>query len=336
LSTYSGLSVDSHGKRQQERPFVGESGAHRIVLQNIKTVACRKTTVLLLGETGTGKEMAARQIHSLSHRAHKAFIPIDCTALNGQILESQLFGHVKGAFTGAIRDSAGFFRAADGGTVFLDEISELELNLQAKLLRVLQESCVTPLGSTDSYPVDIRLICAANRDLKSMVRLGTFRADLYFRISIFKIELPPLWERREDIILLAKHFLQKQAALYQEEVKEISPEAEHILNRYDWPGNVRELANVMEYAHVNCTGPVIEPCHLPVDILCKDAIHPLQGGDFMSFEDLQKRLVLRALEKTRGHKMAAARLLKIDHRKLERLVKKWNMEPTWKGCAFSL
>jgi transcriptional regulator with PAS, ATPase and Fis domain len=292
-------------------------------------VAPRNCNVILNGETGTGKEMVARQIHLNSQRADGVFIPVDCTALCGQILESQLFGHTKGAFTGAVNDTLGFFRAADKGTIFLDEIGEIELDLQAKLLRVLQESRVTPVGSTASCPVDVRVICATNRDLKEMVRQGTFRADLYFRLNVFRIELPALRHRKEDVRLLADHFLRKQAELYQEPLKSLTPDALEILEGYHWPGNVRELANAMEYAFIASPTREIEPTSLPVDIIEGDLLLDNQDEDFMSFEEIQKRMVVRALKKTNGRKMAAARMLKIDHRKLSRLVEEFGLEPTW-------
>ena len=310
--------------------LVGQSQPFEAILGSIETVAPRHSSVVILGETGAGKEMVARQIHARSGRSEGAFVPVDCTALSGTIFESQLFGHVKGAFTGAVRDTLGFFRATEGGTIFLDEIGEIEPDLQAKLLRVLQESRVTPVGSTESLPVDIRVICATNRDLKEMVREGAFRADLYFRLNVFKIEVPPLRERRDDILTLSHHFLNQQAKLYSERIKELSPETIQILLDYDWPGNVRELANVMEHIHIATDERVIEPHILPTDVLNRDLELPLEDDSFMSFEDLQKKLVVRALQKTKGRKMATARLLKIDHRKLDRLIEDFDLEPTWR------
>ena len=310
--------------------FVGQSGAFQSILETIETVALRKSSVIIVGETGTGKEMVARQIHAKSCRAKESFVPVDCTALSGNILESQLFGHVKGSFTGAVMDTAGFFRAADGGTIFLDEIGELDFALQAKLLRVLQESSVTPVGATRSYPVDVRIICATNRDLKQMIHEGTFRPDLYFRLNIVTLEVPPLRDRCEDIPLLANYFLEKQAVLYNEPGKKLSQETEQILKSYDWPGNVRELANVMEHAHITSRANVIEALSLPSDVLTGDIVLAMQQDKFQSFKQLQKQLVIRALQKTNGRKMATARLLEIDHRKLDRLVEQYNLQPRWK------
>ena len=310
--------------------FVGQSDAFQSILETIDTVALHKSSVIIVGETGTGKEMVARQIHDRSTRAKQGFVPVDCTALNGNILESQLFGHVKGSFTGAVMDTVGFFRAADGGTVFLDEIGELDFDLQAKLLRVLQESAVTPVGSTKSHPIDIRVICATNRNLKQMIRESTFRPDLYFRLNIVAIELPPLRDRSEDILILANHFLEKQAQLYDVSIKKLNPETEQILMGYDWPGNVRELANVIEHAHITSRTDVVEPTDLPSDILTGDIVLAMQQQELPSFKQLQKQLIIRAFQKTNGQKMATAKLLEIDHRKLDRLVERFNLQPSWK------
>jgi transcriptional regulator with PAS, ATPase and Fis domain len=310
--------------------FVGKSSVFNSIIESIKTVAPRKSSVVIFGETGTGKEMVARQIHACSNRSKKIFVPVDCASLSGHIFESQLFGHVKGAFTGAIRDTLGFFRAADGGTIFLDEIGEIELELQGKLLRVLQQCCVTPVGSTKSYPADVRVICATNRDLKEMVHEGTFRADLYFRLNVVRMEVPPLKERKKDIPILCEHFIGKQAKLYGEPIKQLSNETIEILKNYSWPGNIRELSNVIEHAYINSVGNVVEADSLPADILTGDLMLPTSNDKFMSFEELEKRLVIRALKTTGGRKMEAARLLKIDHRKLGRLVEKFNLKPTWR------
>ncbi len=323
--------VSVEGCRLQTQEIVGDSIAFQSVLETIAIVAPRTCCVIIQGPTGTGKEMAARRIHALSDRAGKMFIPVDCTALSGALFESQLFGHVKGAFTGAICDTLGFFRAADGGTIFLDEIGEMETDLQAKLLRVLQEGRVTPVGSAVGHPVDVRVLCATNRDLKQMVQKGTFRADLYFRLNVYKIDLPPLRERKGDIRILAEHFLRKQAELYEEPLRCLSEAAAAILEGYHWPGNVRELANAMEHAHIASRGRVIEPSDLPIDILEGDLLAEGEPEDvFYPFQQIQKRMILLALKKARGRKMAAARLLGIDHRKLDRLVEEFGLEPTWK------
>lgn len=324
-----GISNSTNSSRDYTE-FVGKSSVFNSIIKSIKMVAPRKSSVVIFGETGTGKEMVARQIHAWSNRSKKIFVPVDCASLSGHIFESQLFGHVKGAFTGAIRDTLGFFRAADGGTIFLDEIGEIGLELQGKLLRVLQQCHVTPVGSTKSYPANVRVICATNRDLKEMVHAGNFRADLYFRLNVVRMEVPPLKERKKDIPILCEHFIGKQAQLYGEPIKLFSNETIEILKNYSWPGNIRELSNVIEYAYINSVGNVIEADSLPADILSGDLVLPTSDDKFMSFEELEKRLVVRALKTTGGRKMEAARLLKIDHRKLGRLVERFNLKPTWR------
>jgi transcriptional regulator with PAS, ATPase and Fis domain len=325
-----GSAQSNAGKNGVFSQFVGQSGAFQSILETIDTVAVRKSSVVIIGETGTGKEMVARQIHARSCRAKKRFVPVDCTALSSNILESQLFGHVKGSFTGAVMDTLGFFRAADGGTIFLDEIGDLDVDLQAKLLRVLQESSVTPVGATQPYPIDVRVICATNRDLKQMIREGAFRPDLYFRLNIVTLDVPPLRDRCEDVLLLANYFLEKQAALYDEPVKELSQETEQILKNYNWPGNIRELANVIEHAHITSRAKIIEVASLPSDILTGEIAIAMQQEDILSFKQLQKQLVIRAMQKTNGRKMATARLLEIDHRKLDRLIEQYNLKSGWK------
>ena len=187
--------------------LIGNSSSFNAVLEIISAIAARECPVIITGETGVGKEMIARQIHAAGNRSANVFVPVDCTTLTGQLFESQLFGHMRGAFTSAVDSTLGFFRAADKGTIFLDEISEIPLELQAKLLRVLQERRVTPLGSTQSFTVDVRVLCATSKDLQDMVRKGTFRSDLYYRLNVVRLEVPPLRHRREDILLLAEYFL---------------------------------------------------------------------------------------------------------------------------------
>jgi transcriptional regulator with PAS, ATPase and Fis domain len=327
---YRTNAVNTEGVGKIDRELLGRSAAFQSISEAIRTIAGRQSSVVITGETGSGKEIVARLIHEKSSRADKVFVPVDCTALSGQIFESQLFGHTKGSFTGAIRDTLGFFRAANGGTIFLDEISEIEFDLQAKLLRVLQESAVTPVGETRPYPIDIRVICATNSDLKRMVREGSFRADLYFRLNVIKLEIPPLRERKEDIPILAEYFLDRQAELYGEPEKTLAPETLKILEDYDWPGNVRELANAMEYAYVTSSTNVITSVSLPTEILTGEIVLPGNEKVFASFDELTKRMIISALRKTNGRKMAAAKLLKMDHRKLAKLVEKFDLTPTWK------
>jgi len=255
---------------------------------------------------------------------------VDCTTLTGQLFESQLFGHVKGAFTGAADDTLGFFRAADGGTILLDEIGELDPGLQAKLLRVLQESCVVPVGSTQSHPVDVRVISATNCDLKKMVRTGRFRADLYFRLNIVQIPIPPLRERKEDIVLLAEHFLGCQAELYGEPPKTLSEQTKRLLLSYEWPGNVRELANVIENAYVMCTGEVVDLLALPASVFSGGSLVAGKTQQVRSLADIQKEAVVEALALARGRKTYAARTLGISYRKLVRLMHKYALHPSYR------
>lgn len=288
------------------------------------SIAHRQCCVMITGETGTGKEMVARKIHFHSVRSSMPFIPVDCTTLTGQLFESQLFGHIKGAFTGAIQDTLGFFRAADGGTIFLDEISEIPMDLQAKLLRVLQEEVVTPIGSTQTFPIDVRIVCAANRDLREMVKQNKFRADLYYRINVVNLEVPPLRQRAEDILPLANHFLKTQAEFYDESPKKLSPQTEQLLLKYHWPGNVRELANAMERAHVLSISEAIEPSTLPREILASSYTIS-SDGPLPTLDDAKSKLITEALRVTGGKKVATAKILGIDRRRLNRLIERLNI-----------
>ncbi len=304
--------------------LVGRSAGITSILDTVKAIAARKCPVIITGETGVGKEMVARQIHNLSDRSDKVFVPVDCTALTGQLFESQLFGHVRGAFTGAVDSTLGFFRAADGGTIFLDEISEIPLELQAKLLRVLQGSAVTPLGSTKAYHVDTRVLCATNNDLCKMLKEGTFRADLYYRLNVVNLTVPPLRQRKEDILPLAEHFLANQAAFYDEPLKVLSLMAKKLLLNYAWPGNVRELANAMERAYVLTTGRKIQPAVLPFEVIIVDSqMYPKH--ELPTLDEVKRKIVTQTLEFTRGRKIAAAKILGIERRSLNRLIENLNI-----------
>lgn len=306
-------------------PMVGHSDAFNALVETVRSIAHRHCCVLICGQTGTGKEMIARKVHEYSRRADKPFIPVDCTTLTGHLFESQLFGHVKGAFTGAISDTLGFFRAADGGSIFLDEISEIPLELQAKLLRVLQQGTVTPLGSTKTFPVDVRVICASNRNLKEMVERNEFRADLYYRVNVVNIDIPPLTQRSEDILPLAHHFLNNLAKFYNEPIKQLSEKTKELLLKYPWPGNVREMANAMERAYVLTQEDIIEPAALPAEILLSAyAICP--NSPLPTLDAAQQKLVSEALRLTKGQKAAAAKILGIDRRRLNRLIEKLQVD----------
>lgn len=304
--------------------FVGRSQALTSILDTVYAIAARKCAIVITGETGVGKEMVARQIHRSSDRADKVFIPVDCTTLTGQLFESQLFGHVRGSFTGAIDSTLGFFRAADGGTIFLDEISEIPLELQAKLLRVLQENAVTPLGSIKSYPIDVRVLSATNRDLRRMLEEGSFRADLFYRLNVVNLEVPPLRQRKEDILPLAEHFLANQAIFYSEPPKTLTPDAKQLLANYSWPGNVREVANAMERAYVLTIGREIQPAVLPFEVIVAES-PDYPKHELPTLDQVKRKIITQTLKYTRGRKIAAAKILGIERRQLNRLIEKLNI-----------
>ena len=305
--------------------LVGNSPAMAGVHRLIATVAPTDSTVLILGETGTGKELAARTIYQQSKRAELPFVPVNCGALSENLVESELFGHRKGAFTGADRDHKGLFEVANGGTLFLDEVGELNKNIQVKLLRFLESGEIRRVGETEPFRTDVRVLCATNRDLRTMIKEDLFREDLYFRINTFEIRLPPLRERRSDIPSLARHLLARAARRPVEQVADLlSPEAVDVLLDYDWPGNVRELANVMEHATIIAGGERILPEHLPHHIrpapggpatLTLTAPAPRtepSAGGARTLREIEMEHVLRVLEKHGGNKPAAAAELGIS------------------------
>ncbi|CCO09467.1 sigma-54-dependent transcriptional regulator [Desulforamulus hydrothermalis] len=296
--------------------IIGNSQVIQDVCALIEKVADSNATVLITGESGTGKEVTALSIHQLSSRRDKPFVPINCAALPESLLESELFGHEKGAFTGAVARKLGRFELANQGTLFLDEVTEMPLSMQVKLLRVLQEKQFERVGGTESIKVDVRVIAATNRDPVECIRKGTFREDLYYRLNVLPIHLPPLRERSEDIPLLVMHFLQKFNPS-QEQL--ISPEAMTLLKAYQWPGNIRELQNVIERAVILSQGQEIKPRHLPKEIqkLDSDKGKAAQGliinfpDDGISFEEVEKELIIKALAKSNGNQTRAAQLLGI-------------------------
>jgi len=282
------------------------------VFQIIQSAAKTEVTVLVRGESGTGKELVARAIHTLSSRSNKAFVAINCAALSLNLLESELFGHVRGAFSGAIKAHAGLFSQAEGGTLFLDEVAELPLELQAKLLRVIQEKTYMPVGGTRSYTTNVRLVAATHRSLREEVKLGSFREDLMYRLRVVPIFLPPLRERREDINLLLAHFI----ALHNEkgfrQIETIDPEAMRVLLDYQWPGNIRELQNVLEYVFVVGRGAVLNLSELPpefleVSLAVQENIHAVT----QTIPD-EKTLIMQALQQSQGKISLAAELLGIS------------------------
>jgi len=311
--------------------FIGKSPAFNSILEMVRAVAARKCPVIITGETGVGKEMVARQIHALGDRAEQVFVPVDCTTLTGQLFESQLFGHTRGAFTGAVDSTLGFFRAADGGTIFLDEISEIPLELQAKLLRVLQENSVAPLGSTKTYPINVRILCATNRNLSEMVKEGTFRADLYYRLNVVNLEVPPLRQRKEDILPLAEYFLANQSLFYNEPPKVLSAAVKKLLVNYAWPGNIRELANAIERAYVMTIDREIQPAVMPFEIIVADST-AYPKHELPTLDEVKRKIILRTLEFTKGRKIAASKILGIERRQLNRLIEKLNIPQTKKNA----
>jgi transcriptional regulator with GAF, ATPase, and Fis domain len=295
-----------------ERSFgeiVGQSSAMQQVFRSIERVAQTDSTVLLLGETGTGKELIARAIHRLSRRRDAVMVKVNCGALPSTLAESELFGHERGAFTGAVQQKRGRFELANNGTIFLDEVGELSLDVQVKLLRVLQEQELERLGSTRPTKVNIRVIAATNRELQNEVENGTFRSDLFYRLNIFPIHVPPLRERKEDVPLLAAHFVSDFARRMGKNVDRIGSAAAARLAAYRWPGNVRELANVMERAVILCEGSVIQDEHVGV---LERGSRPGESDVFLTLAEMERQHIQRALARTGGvlaGPQGAARLL---------------------------
>jgi transcriptional regulator with GAF, ATPase, and Fis domain len=311
-----------------DRSMVGESLPMLDVYRFVAKVASASATVLIRGESGTGKELVARAIHRNSSRAERPFVAVNCAAVAETLLESEMFGHEKGAFTGAVGQKKGKIEVADSGTLFLDEISELAPNLQAKLLRVLQEREFERVGSTTPIRVDIRVVAATNQDLEKAIKQGRFRADLYYRLKVVSITLPPLRERREDIPLLANYFAVKHCGRSNRPAASISAEAHTYLRHYDWPGNVRELENAIERAVVLGPGDVILPENLPEDVL--DTEIPTKGL-LPHFHQVVKRtkrdLILKALKQSGGSYLEAARTLGLQPTYLHRLIRNLNLKP---------
>jgi len=309
--------------------MIGKSPAMQKTFEMVAVVAKSNATILIEGATGTGKDLLAKVIHSAGRRSKKPFVKVNCAAIPENLLESELFGYVRGAFTGAERDKPGRFQLADGGTIFLDEIGDLPQSLQAKLLRVLEDKEFYPLGSRQTHKVDVRIVSATNRDLDKLLKKSQFRQDLYYRLNVVQIKLPPLKERREDLPLLISHIVRKLNADREKPPPGISEEVMDILLNFDYPGNVRELENILEHALIICAGDIIKPEHLPV-VLKKQTVSPKDLVRFHSIpardtDDAEREKVIRMLDQYNGHRMKTAKALGIDRTTLWRKMNKYGI-----------
>ncbi|MHB8525751.1 MAG: sigma-54 interaction domain-containing protein [Candidatus Acidiferrales bacterium] len=306
--------------------LIGVSAKMQRVYKLIEKVSQHNYPVLILGESGTGKELVARSIHFSGARRHKPFVPVDCSALVPTLIESELFGYVKGAFTGATDTKQGLIESAAGGTLFLDEIGNLPIDMQSKLLRVLQEHEVKPVGSNDRVPIQVRVIAATNKNLETAVRSGQFRQDLLFRLNVVQIKLPPLRERKADVPVLAQSFLEKFALPGRPSLT-LAEDAMTRLMAYEWPGNVRELENAIERAVALGSGPILHsgdlPSNLQRTVASSSADCMLESDELVPLEELERRAILRALRKSVGDKLMASRLLGIGRTTLYRKLKQY-------------
>src|SRR3984893_6922449 len=326
------VQQENHLLREQLRTrpgfggLIGVSERMQRVYKVIQKVSLHEYPVLVLGESGTGKELVAKSVHFSGPRKDRSFAPVDCSALVPTLIESELFGYVKGAFTGAQHGKQGLLEAAQGGTLFLDEIGDMPVDLQAKLLRALQEREVKPVGSTERRRIDVRIIAATNRDLDSAIKAGAFRQDLYFRLNVVQIKLPALRERKSDIPLLVTAFLEKFSDP-QLPAWSISEDAMRRLIAYDWPGNVRELENAIERGVALGNGPIVDVADLPTNLQYPTTERVPESDELLPLEELERRAILRTLRQTRGDKLAAARILGIGKTTLYRKLKQYHMEP---------
>ncbi len=309
-------------EHRQFHSIVGRSGPMQKVYSLIRALAAVQTTVLITGESGTGKELVAAALHRAGERSHKTLVKVNCSALPENLLESELFGHVRGAFTGAVRDNAGRFLIANGGTIFLDEVGDISPMIQLKLLRVLEEKQFERVGNSAPVKVDVRLIAATNKNLLEKVALGELREDLYYRLKVVEIKLPPLRDRREDIPLLVDHFRNGFNAKFKKTIEAISSDVMKAFLEYQWPGNVRELEHIMEHAFVLCSGNIVTFDHLPPEFMGASRIEHRSADDSQAVDS---RAILQALDKTGWNKVKAARLLGIDRVTLYRKMKRYNL-----------
>ncbi|MES2642064.1 MAG: sigma-54 dependent transcriptional regulator [Myxococcota bacterium] len=334
------------GERYQLGQFVGSSERMQGVYTLVRRIMGTRISCLICGESGTGKELLARAVHYGSERARNAFVPVNCGAIPENLFESELFGYKKGAFTGAARDKMGFFEAADGGTLFLDEVGEMPLALQVKVLRALSEKKVTPVGATAEVPVDVRIVAATNRDLVAEVAAGRFREDLYYRLNVVQIDMPPLRERAEDVPMLVQHFVERFAEEYKKRVGGVTPEALRMLRAYPFPGNVRELQNIVERAVALEPGALLTPSSLPERVQGALSTPPgeaavgaaeraaevaaeatLEGMDLEArLAEVERGFLVRALAACGGNRTQAARLLGITFRSLRYRLVKFGMD----------
>ena len=311
--------------------IVGGSPVMQFVYEKIGAAKDTDSTVLVCGESGTGKELVAKAIHYNGRRAKNPFVPLNCAAIPGELVESELFGHKKGSFTGAFSDSPGLFRSADGGTIFLDEILEMPYGTQARLLRVLQEKRIRPVGGSEELPVDVRVIASTNQDVEEAVRNERFREDLYYRLGVIRIEIPPLRARLEDIPALVSHFIAKFNRVFQRTIKGVSEDVLQLLSRYRWPGNVRELESAIENAFALGASEIIQKSDIPIHVTNQiegGATRPAKGEQGVpTLLESERSLLARALQATSGNKTRAAQLLGISRPKLYSMIRRHKIEP---------
>ncbi|MCP4582087.1 MAG: sigma-54-dependent Fis family transcriptional regulator [candidate division Zixibacteria bacterium] len=313
------------------KEIIGNSEQITESMDLVTKVAQSDTTALFLGESGTGKELFARAIHKLSNRNKGPFVAINCAAIPRELLENELFGSEKGAYTGSVARKMGKFEIADGGTIFLDEIGDMDMSLQAKLLRVLQEKEFERLGGTKVISVDVRIVVASNVDLKEAINKGSFREDLFYRLSVFPITLPPLRDRRGDISTLANYFIEKYCRDMNKKPKKLSQDSQNLLEKYHWPGNVRELENTIERSIILCTGKTITPEHLAIRLPSASEIRLREGAGLKEVgahaqAKAEKGLIKRVLSQTNGNKRKAAEILKVDYTTLFEKLKKYGIK----------
>jgi DNA-binding NtrC family response regulator len=314
--------------------IIGKSSAIREVAQKVQKVAAAKTTVFLLGESGTGKELFARAIHNLSNRSEYPFVPINCAAIPGELLETELFGHEKGSFTGAGARKLGKFELADKGTIFLDEVAEMDLSLQAKLLRAIQEGEIERVGAVKSISIDVRIIAASNRDIEKATEEKLFREDLFYRLNVFPIIIPPLRERKDDIPLLVDYFIDKYCSSLKSRKKTFAPDAIELLIKYTWKGNVRELENCIERAIILCEGDLITPDNIVLNrqMLLESSLSnlpmdgPLEDSVREAVRIAETQRISKALKETKGNKSRASELLQVSYKTLLTKIKEYRIE----------